>query len=209
MSKPKVKITNEIISKNPNNKAGLYKSTYDFELLTMQNTYQNLISSARNKALALNKLLREIDSKYINIQNEMNPLQHLIDEEYQLNNNLELEEIISKHCDTELKNSQYAKYKVYFTFISFLMKERDKLNENYVNRNESYETPEIEPLNNEITIARQSLAIYYLLIELGLDEPFLNKADLAKFIHLLSGKKIPAKLDNSEIASCVAPFNIL
>lgn len=58
---------------------------------------------------------------------------------------------------------------------------------------------EVDSLKNENTKGRQVLAIYLILVALGIEKEFVNKTDIARLIHLLAGKALPNSLDNSEI----------
>lgn len=70
-------------------------------------------------------------------------------------------------------------------------------------------TDDIKNTKHEFTRARQVLAFFFLLEQLGLENEYVNKTDLARLLHLLSAQEIPKgkngkdNLDNSVIYSAL------
>lgn len=61
-------------------------------------------------------------------------------------------------------------------------------------------------VNREYTSARQILAYRHLLIEFGLNEAFVNKSDIVRFMHLLMAKEV-TKISNSTIYDRMKKLN--
>jgi len=64
---------------------------------------------------------------------------------------------------------------------------------------ESLKEDENENNKSEYTIAQQVTAIYYCLISLGINITKVDKSDIARLVHLLTGKTPPKRIANSDI----------
>lgn len=97
--------------------------------------------------------------------------------------------------DITQKDAQYyfellTKYQARKEFFQYLTEKQDTANEEVA----------LPPAKNggDYTLARQVIAVRHILIELGLQEAFINKTDLAKVVHLIGAKEV-TKISNSPV----------
>lgn len=190
----------------------LYIDIYRSEYKKLIKDYDKTIDISLKKKDAHDKLTKLINDKYVKLQCQLNKLSYeeikkILGENKNQNFDSAVIQII-KSDNKKIRNEKienlgilqaYKRFTYYLSNISVkheIIKQEPTIvsNEIIIENNKT---------QNEFTTARQVLCAYYLFISLDIELAFVNKTDIAKLIHLISGINIPLdenaneKMDNS------------
>jgi hypothetical protein len=183
----------------------LYISIYRLEYNKLKKDYDKAIDITLKKKETHNKLTKSINDKYIKLQKQPDCLNYdEIKNRLSENKNESFDSVIMKLTNSDskkIRNEQIKRISILQAYKRFTFYLND-LSLKYHNILPGHQN-KFNKIQNEFTTSRQVLCAYYILISLDIELEFINKSDIAKLIHLISGNNIPLdengkeKIDNS------------